>query len=57
MHYTEAHTPWQNEDKWYIQEVKKMVNTIMDHTAWLQEPPVGYLCYVCGLFNESPGQS
>ena len=30
---TEAHHPWQNEAERYIQEVKKMVNTIMDRTG------------------------
>ena len=30
---TEAHMPWQNEAERYIQEVKKMVNIIMDCTG------------------------
>ena len=29
---TEAHMPWQNAAERYIQEVKKMVNIIMDRT-------------------------
>ena len=30
---TEAHMQWQNEAERYIQEVKKMVNTVMNHTG------------------------
>jgi hypothetical protein len=38
---TEAHSPWQNEAERYIQEVKRMVNSIMDRTGspnnlWVQ---------------------
>jgi len=40
---TEAHMPWQNEAERYIQEVKKMVNIIMDKTG----APTSGPCVLC----------
>ena len=48
---TKAHMPWQNEDKRYIQEVKKMDNVKMDHTGCPDSLWVMCSMYVVYLLN------
>ena len=48
---TEAHMPWQNEAERYIQEVKKMVNIIMDRTGCPNSLWVLSSMYVVYLLN------
>ena len=51
MHLAEAHMEWQNEAERAIQEVKKMVNLIMDHTGCPNDLWVMCSHYVVFLLN------
>ena len=42
---------WQNEAERYIQEVKKMINTIMDHTGCPNQLWIMCSLYVVYLLN------
>ena len=48
---TEAHMQWQNEAERYIQEVKKMINTIMDCTGCPNQLWIMCSLYVVYLLN------
>ena len=51
---SEAHMEWQNEAERAIQEVKKTVNLIMDHTG-CPNFSLGSVFSLCGVFIESLG--
>ena len=51
VHHRSSYTPWQNEAERYIQVVKKMVNTIMDHTWWENNLWVMCAMYVVYFMN------